>query len=689
MTNAVATTESFARMAHNLLVPSLTNRKPLPLAKLQAMADTMRNGRGVRQALIVRVLPPERLHDTKLNTPKGQPLPTHEIVCGEQRWHAGALAALQDVPVIIRKLTDAEALEEQVIENVQRQDYTEFEEGEAFQRLMQHNHLTADEVAAKVGRSRRHVFNRMKLLDLRAETRTALTAGEIDATRALLLARIPDHEQQLKALPMLAKRDFHGDYELSSARASELIQRDFMLNLSGAPFKCTDETLVPEAGNCKTCTKRTGHNPDLFADVKGADICTDPPCYHRKEAAHHNRVLEQAHANGQEVITGREAKALMPNSFGGIEGYLRLDDAKDSPTDKPLRKLLGNILERDEVKTTLVENPHNKGEMIAVLPAAKVAELLKARGHKAAASALEAEEEGTSRAQAEAAKEAKKLAFEQGWRDELLNRTYAKLCEAAPIEFQVISDDVLRIIARHLVDRANGERTRQLCELLALGKIAPRQALNDYILACADPERVVLLLVMHADVEFKDFMADPTAANRGLLQVASEYGVDVQEAKDATKKAIRASEKTPTPAASPSKGEGGGQDQKRKTSRKPKISAEQATQGIASAMQNLEEKAAVPAAAPPAVQQPTTTKTASKPGKGQEPAAPAAGGEVDPLQQQAAQLVITQQKATVRLLKTELGIGTTKALEVMAWLEAQGTVSTCDERGVRKVLVAV
>jgi len=666
-------------MDRRLLVPSLTNRPPLPRAQLVAMAETMGNGRGVRQALIARPLPASRLQETKLNTPPGQPLPTHEIVCGEQRWWSSDIAHLKGLPVIIRKLTDAEALEEQVIENVQRQDYTEMEEGEAYQRLMQSNGLTADQVAAKVGRSRRHVFNRMKLLDLRAEARAALVSGEIDATRALLLARIPDHEQQLKALPLLAKRDFDGEFELSSSRAAGLIQRDFMLNLSGAPFKSTDAELLPAAGSCKTCTKRTGHNPDLFADVKGADICTDPPCYHRKEEAHHNRILQQAHANGQEVITGREAKALMPNSFGGIEGYLRLDDANDSPTDKPLRKLLGNILEREEVKTTLVENPHKKGEMIAVLPATKVAELLKARGHKAAASQLEAEEEDTSRAQAEAAKEAKKLAFEQGWRDELLRRTYAKLCEATSIDFQRISDDVMRIIARHLVDRVNGERTRQLCGLLELGKVAPRQALIDHIAACSDPERLVLLLVMHADVEFKDFLTDPTEANRGLLQVASDYGIDVAATKEATKKAMRAAEKTPTPAASPSQGEGGAQTSKAKPARKPKISAEEASQGIAKAMQGIEGES-VPDSQH---REDQATDQAATPAQAEDPA-----GDPNPLFKQAVAIVVGEQKATVRLLKTELGIGTTKALELMARLERAGKVSSCDERGARKVLAA-
>lgn len=593
--------EEFTRMDRRLLVPSLTNRPPIALEKLQAMAATMAGGRGVRQALIVRPLPGARVPDTRLNTPKGQPLPTHEIVCGEQRWLAAGLAQVKDLPVIVRDLSDAQALEEQFIENFQRQNFTELEEGEGFQRLMQHNHLTADQVAAKVGCSRRHVFNRIKLLDLRIEARKALLAGDIDATRALLLARIPDHTQQLKALPLLKKHEHTGEFTLTVRQATDTLERDFMLELSKARFKITDITLVPEAGNCMECHKRTGHNPDLFADIKGANICTDPPCYQRKQDAYETRVMQEAHANGQTVITGREAKALMPNSFGGIEGFLRLDDAKDSPTDKPLRKLLGNLLEKDDIKPTLVENPHQKGDLIAVLPAQTVRDLLNKRGHKVAAALLETQNTADSKAQAEADKARDKAdkihAYEQGWRDEVLAQTYALICAGPHKGQEDLSDEVLRIIASRLASQANGEQTRQLCALLGLGKIAPREALADHCRTASQPERLVLLLVMHHDVAFKDFQPDPAATNPGLLQVASDYGIDVDAVQAGVKQAMRAKtgSKVQAPDAVsadlPPQGGGGAKPKAAAPTRKTRTSAAEASQGIAAAMQGIEASA--------------------------------------------------------------------------------------------------
>ncbi len=601
------TGEEFTRMDRRLLVPSLTNRPPIALGKLQSMAATMDGGRGVRQALIIRPLPGARLQETRLNTPKGQPLPTHEIVCGEQRWLAAGIGAINDVPVIIRDLTDAEALEEQFVENFQRQNFTELEEGEGFQRLMHNNKLTADEVAVKAGCSRRHVFNRIKLLDLRIEARKALLDGDIDATRALLLARIPDHQQQIKALPLLKKHQLTDEYTLTVREARDMLERDFMLEIGKAQFKTTDITLVEGAGSCSDCHKRTGHNPDLFADIKGANICTDPPCFQRKQAAHETRVLQQAHANGQTVITGREAKALMPNSFGGIEGYLRLDDPKDSPTEKPLRKLIGKQLEADGIKPTLVENPHNKGELIAVLPADKVSELLKKRGHKDAASALDNQTATDTYRQAEVDKardKAEKLhAYEQGWRDEVLAQTYAEICDPENPSPGVLTDEVLRIIAGRLASQANGEQTRQLCALLGLGKIAPRDALTDHCRTADRPEGLVLLLVMHHDAAFKDFQPDPAVGNTALMQVANDYGIDVQAIKAGVKQAMRAKTSSKVQAAdagepsSPalhSKGEGGTKPKGKSPTRTPKTSKEEASQGIADAMQNLEEVASVP-----------------------------------------------------------------------------------------------
>ncbi|MBH2008059.1 MAG: ParB/RepB/Spo0J family partition protein [Xanthomonadaceae bacterium] len=600
LTAASNSGDAFTRMAPCLLVPSLSNRKNFNAEDLKTLAETVKAW-GVRHPLIVRPLPGARLHDTRLETPKGQPLPTHEIVCGERRWLAAGLAGVATVPVIVRHLTDAQALEEQVTENVQREAYTALEEGEAFQRLMTQNGLTADQVAEKVGKSRRHIFNRTKLLDLRSETREALLKGEIDPTRALLLARIPDHEQQIKALADVVKKDWEGEFNMSLRRAEQYLQQEFMLKLDGARFDIQDITLVPEAGSCGNCAKRTGHNPDLWADVKGADLCTDAPCFHRKKDAHDILVLQQATANGQEVINGREAKILMPSHYGPIEGYLRLDSTSDSPTAEPLRKLLENQLSKEAIKPTLIENPHKKGEMLAVLPTTRVAELLKAEGEDKAAEKLNRQMVQQEEADGEAEKKKLKDAYEIGWRNALLKRTWVAV-QATPQASDTgnISEAVLRRVCAHYASQANAERAKHLCSLLDLGKVAPVEALSDYIKTCEEPDKLLLLLVMQKDVAYTPWMPSEYGMNATLLQVASEFGVDVTEVQADLKKEIKA--KVSTKAVQPADPslpvlrhkEGTGENKKTgATFRAPaapakqNISASEATSGIAAAMQQM------------------------------------------------------------------------------------------------------
>ena len=537
---------TFATLALTALVTSLTNpRKTFNQAKLNELAESIKLS-GVHQPILVRPLPGSRVADTFDlhharfgNRTKGT-LPTHELVCGERRYRASLQAGLEKIPAMVKELSDAQVLEIQLIENLQRDDLTDLEEAEGYQTLMQHSGLNADQVAAKIGRSRSYVYGKLKLLELCPEARTSLRDGTIDASRALLLARIPDTTLQIKALESLSAKSYNGDVQMGYRAAQALIQQQYMLHLDRANFQISNATLVPEAGSCKTCSKRTGHNPDLFADVQGADVCTDPPCYHRKEEAHTAVMLATAQANGQTIIEGREAKALMPNSFGGVDGYLRLDDPADSPTDKPLRKLLDKQLEAEGIKPTLIANPHKAGELIAVLPNTQVADLLKATQHADAAERVAGNLERSKKADAEAEKAKAKTEYEQGWRTLLLERTWAAIKNDG--EELGLTDKVLRHLAMHFANAANTDRAKRLCQILDLGKVAPKAALIDYIKDAERPQDVLQLLIMQADVEYLSYMAEhypDRPQNVGLMLVAADYGVDVDAVKAEVKTKMR------------------------------------------------------------------------------------------------------------------------------------------------------
>ena len=118
----------------------------------------------------------------------------YEIVAGERRWRAAQKAKLHNVPVIIRELTDEQSAEIAVIENVQRVDLNPVEEARGYKRLMDEFGRTQEKIAIRVGKSRSHVANMLRLLSLPEKLLNALVAGDLSMghARALLGSREPE-----------------------------------------------------------------------------------------------------------------------------------------------------------------------------------------------------------------------------------------------------------------------------------------------------------------------------------------------------------------------------------------------------------------------------------------------------------------------------------------------------------------
>ncbi len=678
-------TEQFAQIGLSLIAPSLTNpRKTFNQVRLQELADNIKAS-GVHTPVLVRMLPGHRAADTERSV-------IYELVAGERRYRASEMAGVDTIPALIRPLTDDQVLEIQLVENLHRDDLTAMEEAEGYEALMEHSGITADQLADKIGKSRSYVYGRVKLLDLCSEARVSLRDGDIDASRALLVARIPDHKLQLKAMKdIVAGVGYHGDREPMTYREAQAhIQRTFMLKLSDAKFKITSVDLVPVAGSCKTCTKRTGHDPDLFSDVKGADVCIDPPCFHKKEEAHRSLQVEAAKAKGQTVIAGKEALELKPEGHGSwsdkVVGYRRLDNVEDSPTDQPLRKLIGPLMKAEGIKPVLIESGRKPGEFLECLTNEVALKLLKAT-EKAAMEAA-----STPASTAKVSKEVQKLvddkkakaeakataAYEQDWRDQLVARTWQSI-ERIEDPMQWFTEQLHRFIALKTANNLSADQAAKVAKLIGLDKVGSHSALIDHVKTTEDPERVHLLMIMVRDSSANDFSYSDRIANEGMHLVAEAI---FQNGLQSTLKDIKAealakhfpkvkeqkAKVATAPAARPKEGAGGSKDtaHPKLPAPKTKLSAEEATLGIAAAMQGIDGAASAPEGAVAL------------------PADPAG----EPLFATAVKVVVREQKASVRLLKTELSVGTSKAMELMDLLQKAGTVSACDERGARKVLVA-
>lgn len=293
---------AFGIIPISLVRESITNpRKHFDLVKLQELASSIKTS-GVGQPILVRP------HPDSENNPD-----CVEIVAGARRYRASMLADMPSIPAIVRDMSDIEVLEFQLVENLQREDVHEIEEAEGYDRLMKEHNLSADQVAAKVGKSRSYIYGRLKLVGLAAEVRDACFDGTIEASTALLIARIPVPSLQVKA----AQEIVHGYGQtllepMSYRRAKEHISTHYMLNFNRAPFAIIDATLVPAAGACGECPKRTGNQPEIYTDVGSPDVCTDSDCWFSKTTAHGERILKQAADKGVPIV---EVKSVYEAGF--------------------------------------------------------------------------------------------------------------------------------------------------------------------------------------------------------------------------------------------------------------------------------------------------------------------------------------------------------------------------------------
>jgi ParB family chromosome partitioning protein len=142
--------------------------------------------KGIIQPILVRPIPGD--------------INAFEIVAGERRWRAAQLAKLHDVPVTVREMSDGEALELAIIENVQRQDLNAIEEAGAYHELMDRFAYTQDKVASEVGKSRSHVANTLRLLKLPETVKAMVRDGRLTAGHARTLIGVPDPEARAREI---------------------------------------------------------------------------------------------------------------------------------------------------------------------------------------------------------------------------------------------------------------------------------------------------------------------------------------------------------------------------------------------------------------------------------------------------------------------------------------------------------
>ena len=130
----------------------------------------------------------------------------YEIVAGERRWRAAARAGLQEIPVLVKDLTDADALQVALIENLQRDDLDPLEEAEAYSRLIREHAMTQEQTAQAVGKSRAAVANSLRLLKLPVPVLAMLADGGLTAGHARAIMTLDSDDKMARLANAAAER---------------------------------------------------------------------------------------------------------------------------------------------------------------------------------------------------------------------------------------------------------------------------------------------------------------------------------------------------------------------------------------------------------------------------------------------------------------------------------------------------
>lgn len=298
---------------------SLNPRKTFEQEALEELAANIEK-QGLLQPITVRIAKSDEV--TNLETGDVTIIPcSYEIVCGERRFRALLLLKakedeenlakikahrkkserFQTIPCIVREMTDDEAFDAMITENLQRKDVDPIEEAFAFSQLLGKGR-TLEDIALRFGKSTRFVFDRVKLNGLIPELKNRVREGEIPLSGAMILSKLDEK----------AQTEFHTDNEgkCETAMIRRFVNHSFM-ELEDADWIEDEADIWPdnEFKSCSVCEFNTANHGCLFYEMSNKDArCTNASCFRRKLIAY---VLRKIDAESDSLV-----KAGEPLKFG-------------------------------------------------------------------------------------------------------------------------------------------------------------------------------------------------------------------------------------------------------------------------------------------------------------------------------------------------------------------------------------
>ncbi|MDT3672165.1 MAG: H-NS histone family protein [Aromatoleum sp.] len=323
-----------------------------------------------------------------------------------------------------------------------------------------------------------------------------------------------------------------------------------MLKMEGAPFPVWLDSLVPTAGSCNDCPKRTANSRDLFSDID-ADVCTDPACFGAKKAAQVERQKAAAEARGQKVITGNDAAKIAPyGASSQMKGFIALDSKN---YDAGFRVDVGHSTNREilgdrDVPITLIEDVRT-GTLIEAVDSKAIAEALKEVGIKSSTP-------GRSAADLKREAEAK---FEAAFRRRLFDETRTAIrVELNGSKNPSLKLDDMRLVARQFWARSG----HYACAPLAKLYVSTEEKLDDHarihrVSALIDTFNSAQLIQFLFDLSLIGTLDVPSYSSKfetpaPLVDTATSFGIRPDVIREGLKAAAKAkAAKKPTAKADP------------------------------------------------------------------------------------------------------------------------------------------
>ncbi|MCD9015213.1 ParB/RepB/Spo0J family partition protein [Parachryseolinea silvisoli] len=299
----------------------------------------------------------------------------YKLISGERRFQASVLLGLDTIPAYIRNVSEDEALQMQITENIQRKDVHSLDEAVGYKTLLEKDTtLNTKALASTFGKTQSYIAQRIKLNDLIDEARKDFYEEKMNIAHALMIARLtPEGQRQIV--------ERYSDYEGGYGRVNDLanfIERNVMNCISKAAFDINDPLLYAKAGSCITCPLRSGASPQLFGDISEKDRCFDRACFKIKTENYLATTVTQAIESEPDTIFlqayRQEPAENIASILAGhkIKVLCEYDDFSTSGQGKKLKGLWVSGDSAGKIQSVVLKRPDKADENDPATQIAKI-----------------------------------------------------------------------------------------------------------------------------------------------------------------------------------------------------------------------------------------------------------------------------------------------------------------------------